>query len=144
MKRATIGCGEYKRQRCAEEAANAVCHGCGRVPDCQGCMECFSYIEGIEDKEYHRQYTKLISDGASGSAIVEMVRKDLDQELSRFNPADTTQVIQITNMLFEAAVALTAMGRDEPVASDEDAKLGTLNQHAWDGVAMVNGYDDEE
>ena len=142
MKRTTIGCGEHKRQRCAEAS---ICHGCGRVPDCQGCMEFTAFVEGIEDKFYYRQFVDSENHGNHVQPMIKKMRADVDKELAEFSQDNATHAIQLANTLFEAAVALTAMAtKSKTITEEEKAKLRALNQHAWDGMAMVNGYDDDE
>lgn len=146
MQRATIGCGEYKRQRvAAAEEERPICHGCGRRPDCQGCMEYFSFIDGVEDKNYNKQYTELMSKAHCVQQMTTQVHKDVEKELREYDPNDPIKVVQLANTLFEAAVVITAMAQQNKQVSSEDRnKIKALNQHGWDGMAMINGYQDDD
>jgi hypothetical protein len=122
-----------KRKRDSE-----ICHGCGRRPDCQGCMEYCAFVDGVQDKDYNAQLKTH-----DVQHMLRQVRADLEKEMGEYNPDQPITAIQLVNTLFEAAAVLTAMGRRSGAVKDDDkTKLGALNQHAWDGMAMINGYAD--
>ena len=122
------------------KADPAICHGCGRRPDCQGCMEYFAFVEGVEDKNYNQQ-----SKTHDARRMLQQMRMDLEKEMTEYNPDRLLTAVQLVNTLFEAATVITSMGRrSDAVHEDDKTKLNALNQHAWDGMAMINGYADED
>lgn len=128
---------DRKRQRIEDPA---ICHGCGRRPDCQGCMEYFAFVEGVEDKEYNQQLKTLDT-----QRMLLQIRADLEREMAEYDPDQISTTAQLVNTLFEAAAVITAMGRRSGTIQEDDRnKLNALNQHAWDGMAMINGYADED
>lgn len=136
---------EMFSKRSRDDPDDPICHGCGRIHVCPGCLEHVSYINGVVDMQYHRKYMRLKDQDVAGRVreLVTTIRKDLDDQLRQFTPT-TQRAIQLTNVLMDAATAITAMASDEVKKAEDKEKLFRLNQHAWDGMAMVNGYEDDE
>lgn len=145
----TISCGEAKRQR-VQEHQDERCHRCGRIPDCQGCLENIAYVENVEEMMWvpTAQFIKKQANVEFESdKLIQFIQTGTAKEIAHFKAkgprADIHDTVQLAHMLLEAAAALTSL--PHPGVSEEDQrKLNALSQHAVDGMAMVNGYNDDE
>ena len=145
----TISCGEAKRKRVAE--AQQICHGCGRIPDCQGCMEKFAYFDDIDVLMYVPAVERINRETENRDYLlakfIHGVQQDVAKELAHFKKvgpkANIRDTVQLAHTLFETVASILQL-QHPGVSAEDQAKLNALSLHGIDGMAMITGYCDTE